>query len=77
MKTLIITILSIILLLGVSLTTLHAGDITDVSCPCGCIINGKAMRAIDCGCASALEALKKAGYSTEDIEKHLKSKGVI
>jgi len=81
MKTLIITILSIILLLGVSLTTLHAVNddsyhakkaITDVICTCGC-----GMKAIDCGCVSAFEALKKAGYSMEDIEEYIKGKGVI
>ncbi len=48
-------------------TVIASVAITDVDCPCG----NCDMKAIGCLCGAAVEALKEAGFSAEDIEKYL------
>jgi hypothetical protein len=68
-------ILSIIAVIFCCLFLVTAGSsavaIDDVDCPCGC-----GMKAIGCLCGDAIKALMDAGFTAEDIEKHLSSSGV-
>jgi len=49
-------------------TAVGGVNIDDVDCPCGC-----GMKAIECLCGAAVQALLDAGFTNEDIEKYLTS----
>lgn len=58
-------------------TVIAKVNIADVECTCGCTdSNGNPGKAIDCLCGTAVEELKKAGFSIEEIEDYINSEQI-